>query len=97
LGNCDYALKKCGWDESYHWGHNDAKGRVGGSSIPIVKGPLDGNVDRYSPDFILSQGQEGITSTLLTVGPYMEMLFDGMFVPVQEGDGTLVRANPAGQ
>jgi len=24
----DYALKVCNWDESYHWGHNDAKGRV---------------------------------------------------------------------
>lgn len=28
--NCDYALKIAGWDESYHWGHNDAKGRIGG-------------------------------------------------------------------
>lgn len=28
--NTDYAMKKAGWDEKYHWGHNDAKGRVGG-------------------------------------------------------------------
>jgi hypothetical protein len=28
--NSDYALRKAGWDERYHWGHNDAKGRVGG-------------------------------------------------------------------
>ena len=28
--NSDYALKKSGWDEKYHWGHNDAKGRIGG-------------------------------------------------------------------
>lgn len=30
-GNSDYALRKAGWDEQYHWGHNDAKGRVGGA------------------------------------------------------------------
>jgi hypothetical protein len=30
--NCDYALRIAGWDEQYHWGHNDAKGRVGGES-----------------------------------------------------------------
>jgi hypothetical protein len=28
--NSDYALRKAGWDEKYHWGHNDAKGRIGG-------------------------------------------------------------------
>lgn len=28
--NCDYALRIAGWDEQYHWGHNDAKGRIGG-------------------------------------------------------------------
>lgn len=28
--NSDYALRKAGWDERYHWGQNDAKGRVGG-------------------------------------------------------------------
>ncbi|KAM0255744.1 hypothetical protein ACHAQJ_005498 [Trichoderma viride] len=27
--NSDYALRKAGWDEKYHWGHNDAKGRIG--------------------------------------------------------------------
>jgi hypothetical protein len=29
FANSDYALRKAGWDEQYHWGHNDAKGRVG--------------------------------------------------------------------
>lgn len=33
--NCDYALRIAGWDESYHWGHNDAKGRVGGKVFCI--------------------------------------------------------------
>lgn len=28
--NTDYALKIAGWREEFHWGHNDAKGRVGG-------------------------------------------------------------------
>lgn len=31
--NTDYAVKKAGWDERYHWGHNDAKGRVGGKYL----------------------------------------------------------------
>ncbi|KAK3632759.1 hypothetical protein LTR56_007136 [Elasticomyces elasticus] len=57
FANTDYALRKGGWDERYHWGHNDAKGRVG--------------------DLILSHGQEGMKTTLLTTGPYMDMLFDG--------------------
>ncbi|QKX62327.1 uncharacterized protein TRUGW13939_09486 [Talaromyces rugulosus] len=73
--NIDYALRKAGWDEKYHYGHGDAKGRVG--------------------DFILAQGQNRIKSTLFTTGPYMEMLFDGMFVPQERSDGTIVWANPA--
>jgi hypothetical protein len=71
----DYAVKDAGWDETYHWGHNDAKGRVG--------------------EFILAQGQEGMKSSLLTTGPYMEMLFDGMFVPEEDSDGSFVWSNPA--
>ncbi|TVY64171.1 NmrA-like family domain-containing protein [Lachnellula suecica] len=73
--NTDYALKKAGWDEKYHWGHNDAKGRVG--------------------DLILSHGQGGMRTSLLTTGPYMDMLFDGMFVPSKQPDGSFVWANPA--
>ncbi|OJZ89042.1 hypothetical protein ASPFODRAFT_57810 [Aspergillus luchuensis CBS 106.47] len=63
------------WDENYHWGHNDAKGRVA--------------------DYILAQGQAGMKSSVLTTGPYMNMLWDGMFVPTQEPDRTSVWANPA--
>jgi hypothetical protein len=33
--NCDYALRIAGWEEGYHWGHNDAKGRVGGESSDL--------------------------------------------------------------
>ncbi|KAL6900566.1 hypothetical protein GGI43DRAFT_427554 [Trichoderma evansii] len=73
--NSDYALRKSGWDEKYHWGHNDAKGRIG--------------------DLILSHGQEGMKTTLFTTGPYMNMLFDGMYVPKEQDDGSFVWANPA--
>lgn len=73
--NTDYALKKAGWDEKYHWGHNDAKGRVG--------------------DLILGHGQETMKTSLLTTGPYMDMLLDGMYVPKEQADGSLVWANPA--
>ncbi|KAH7143406.1 hypothetical protein EDB81DRAFT_934596 [Dactylonectria macrodidyma] len=71
----DYALKKSGWDEKYHWGHNDSKGRI--------------------TDFILAQGQEGMKSSILTTGPYMDMLMDGMFPPREQPDGSFLWANPA--
>jgi hypothetical protein len=73
--NSDYALRKSGWDEKYHWGHNDAKGRIG--------------------DLILSHGQGSMKTTLFTTGPYMNMLFDGLYVPKEQDDGTFVWANPA--
>jgi len=72
----DYALKDASWNEDYHWGHNDAKGRVA--------------------DFILAQGQTGaMKSSVLTTGPYMDMLLDGHFVPQEQPDGSFVWANPA--
>ncbi|KAL5338118.1 hypothetical protein BJX70DRAFT_367739 [Aspergillus crustosus] len=75
FANSDYAFRKAGWDEKYHWGHNDAKGRVG--------------------DLILGHGQKsGMISSLLTTGRYMDMLYDGMFVP-EERDGDVVWENPA--
>ncbi|KAI1611278.1 hypothetical protein EDD37DRAFT_442434 [Exophiala viscosa] len=71
----DYSLKKAGWDEKYHVGHNDAKGRLG--------------------DFILAQGQKAMKSSLFTTGPYMDMLFDGMFLPKTQDDGSLLWEAPA--
>lgn len=74
----DFALKDTNWDETYHWGHNDAKGRV--------------------LDYISAQGQNGaMTSSSVITGPYMDMLYDGMFVPQEQEDGSLVWANPAGK
>jgi hypothetical protein len=71
----DYALKSANWDERYHWGHNDSKGRIG--------------------EFILAQGQKAMKSSLLTTGPYMDMLFDGLFLPEEQLDGSFMWANPA--
>lgn len=48
-------------------------------------------------DFILSQGQEGMKASVLVTGPYMDMLFDGMFVPEEQDDGTFVWANPSSE
>ncbi|KXG52207.1 uncharacterized protein PGRI_084910 [Penicillium griseofulvum] len=74
--NIEYALKNAGWNEDYHCGHMDGKGRIG--------------------QFILAQGQEGrMKSSLLTTGPYMDMLFDAMFVPQKQEDGSFLWANPA--
>ena len=75
--NVDYGIKKAGWDEKYHCGHMDAKGRTG--------------------DLILSHGQGGMKTSLLTTGPYMDMLFDGMFVPKEQPDGSFAWINPAGK
>lgn len=93
--NCDYALRIAGWDEQYHWGHNDAKGRIGGmTSIRKLFFSVE-----LTPeiDFILAQGQQSMKSTLFTVGPYMDMLLDGMFHPSEvHEDGTVVWENPSG-
>ncbi|GAM37239.1 hypothetical protein TCE0_023f06999 [Talaromyces pinophilus] len=75
FAHIDYALRKAGWDEQYHCGHTDAKGRVG--------------------DLILSHGQSTMKTSLLTTGPYMDMLYDGMFVPEEQADGSFVWENPA--
>lgn len=45
--------------------------------------------------FILAQGQGGMRSSLFSTGPYMDMLMDGMFVPVEQPDGSFLWANPA--
>jgi len=71
----DYAVKDANWNEKYHWGHNDAKGRVA--------------------SFILSQDQTGMTSSVLTTGPYMNMLYGGMFLPEAQTDGSFLWSNPA--
>ncbi|KAF1967447.1 NAD(P)-binding protein [Bimuria novae-zelandiae CBS 107.79] len=71
----DYAVKVAGWKKEYHWGHNDAKGRV--------------------TNYILAQGQDGMKSSVITTGPYMDMLGDGMLQPIEQPDGSFLWANPA--
>ncbi|KAL4960344.1 NmrA/HSCARG family protein [Aspergillus stella-maris] len=83
FANSDYAAKKAGWDERYHWGHNDAKGRVGELILGLSQNPQTKWQDSK------------MEVTLLTTGPYMDMLFDGMFVPEEQDDGSFVWENPA--
>lgn len=45
--------------------------------------------------FILAQGQCNMKSTLFTTGPYMDMLMDGLFVPLEQVDGSFLWANPS--
>ncbi|KAI1378017.1 NmrA family protein [Hypoxylon crocopeplum] len=71
----EYGLEVAGFDEKYHCGHFDSKGRIG--------------------KFILALGQGGMKSTVFTTGPYMDMLIDGMFVPIEQPDGSFMWANPA--
>ncbi|KAF4472920.1 hypothetical protein FALBO_190 [Fusarium albosuccineum] len=46
-------------------------------------------------EFILAQGQDGMKTSVLTTGPYMNMLLDGMFPPKEQEDGSFLWANPA--
>lgn len=36
-------------------------------------------------------------TSLLTTGPYMDMLYDGMVAPEEQADGSFVWDNPAGE
>ncbi|PQE29308.1 hypothetical protein CJF30_00004343 [Rutstroemia sp. NJR-2017a BBW] len=78
----DYAVRDAGWDEQYHWGHNDAKGRVGEFILAMAKRDKE-------------EGKEEMTTSLITTGPYADMLMDGMFVPEEREDGVFVWRNPA--
>ncbi|APR78991.1 Hypothetical protein A7982_04338 [Minicystis rosea] len=48
-------------------------------------------------EFILQQRPKSMVASVLTSGPYMEMLYDGMFVPRTQTDGTLLFAHPIGE
>ncbi|KAH6658682.1 NmrA family protein [Truncatella angustata] len=73
--NIEYAMDAADFDEKYHCGHMESKGRVG--------------------KFMLAQGQMSMKTTLFSTGPYMDMLLDGMFVPIGQADGSLLWSNPA--
>jgi len=46
-------------------------------------------------EFILSQGQKGMTTSLFTTGPYMDALHGGLFTPIEQADGSFLFINPA--
>lgn len=48
-------------------------------------------------EFILQQRPKSMAVSVLTSGPYMEMLQDGMFMPITLENGTLVFAHPMGE
>jgi uncharacterized protein YbjT (DUF2867 family) len=47
-------------------------------------------------EFILQEKPKSMAVSNLTSGPYMEMIYDGMFVPNMLTDGTLLFAHPMG-
>jgi uncharacterized protein YbjT (DUF2867 family) len=47
-------------------------------------------------EFILRERPKSMAVSNLTSGPYMEMLYDGMFVPITLKDGTLLFPHPMG-
>lgn len=73
--NIEYAMVAANFDEKYHCGHMESKGRVG--------------------KFILALGQDAMKSTLFSTPAYMDMLQDGMFVPIEQPDGSYLWVNPA--
>lgn len=46
-------------------------------------------------EFIFAQGQEGMTTSLFTTGPYMDALHGGLFTPLEQEDGSFLFINPA--
>ncbi|KAI0260670.1 NAD(P)-binding protein [Gloeopeniophorella convolvens] len=78
----DYVFKKGGYDNKYRCEHCDAKGRV----AEWMKAQPSG-----------IKGGSDMTWSVVTTGPYMEMLITGMFVPTtRRADGTFVFAAPVG-
>ncbi|PVG02993.1 NAD(P)-binding protein [Serendipita vermifera] len=80
--NLDYMSKKGNFDPKYRCGHYDAKGRVA--------------------DFLRAQPsartvEEGTVWSILTSGPYMDMLVNGLFLPRRQPDDSLVWDLPLGQ
>jgi hypothetical protein len=78
----------------YVWGSLDYLLKKGGFNRKYRCGHYDakGRVG----EFILQQKPKGMAVSTLTSGPYMEMLFDRMFVPHELPDGTLLFAHPIG-
>ncbi|CAL1716913.1 unnamed protein product [Somion occarium] len=79
--NLEYVFKKTGYNEKYRVYHHDGKGRVG--------------------EWLQVQPSEstetGMSWSQVTTSPYMEMLYNHMFGPLNKRpDGTYVFATPVG-
>ncbi|KAI0342005.1 NAD(P)-binding protein [Trametopsis cervina] len=80
--NLDYALKKGNWDPMYECGHYNGKGRVADWLKAQPSDPSD----------------TGMSWTVVTSGPYMDMLEIPTFGPLNKRkDGTFVFATPVGK
>ncbi|QDK39327.1 NmrA/HSCARG family protein [Bdellovibrio sp. NC01] len=79
----------------YVWGSLDYLVKKGGYNSKYRCGHYDAK-GRVA-DFILQNKTKAMKVSVLTSGPYMEMLFDGVFVPKVQEDGTLVYAHPIGK
>lgn len=79
----------------YVWGSLDYLVKKGGYNSKYRCGHYDAK-GRVA-DFILQNKTKTMKVSVLTSGPYMEMLFDGVFVPKLQEDGTLIYAHPIGK
>ena len=81
--------------QHYVWGSLDYLVKKGGYNSKYRCGHYDAK-GRVA-EFILNKNKASTKVSVLTSGPYMEMLFDGVFVPRIQPDGTLVYAHPIGE
>ncbi|KAI0925512.1 hypothetical protein AcV5_008229 [Taiwanofungus camphoratus] len=80
--NLDYALKLGGYDQRYRCEHYDGKGRVG-------------EWMQVQPSIV---SDTDMSWSIVTSGPYMNMLHNYMFGPLkQRADGTVVFITPVGK
>jgi uncharacterized protein YbjT (DUF2867 family) len=80
--------------QHYVWGNLDYLLKKGGYDPKYRCGHYDAK-GRVS-EFILQQKPESMAVSSLTSGPYMEMIYEGMFAPRTLADGTLLFAHPMG-
>ena len=93
-GICAYEIAQAEGVQHYVWANIEYVLKNAGRSEDYHCGHMDGK--GRTRQFILTQGQEGrMKSSILTTGPYMDMLFDAMFVPQKQEDGSFLWANPA--
>jgi NmrA-like family len=80
--------------EHYVWGSLDYLVKKGGFDSKYRCGHYDakGRVG----ELILQQKPKSMAVSVLTSGPYMEMIYEGMFAPHTLADGSLLFAHPMG-